>query len=549
MPAVVALLLCLVCTGCRPVVLIMSPRDGDTFKKDELVSFSCIAGSIPDVILRDSSIVWTSSRDGQLGAGSPLVLGSLSAGVHTINVTATNSGDRQAYASIRIYVGGNQVPSALIKSPVDGQIFAQGDEMLFEGQGTDPEDAIIDDASFTWESSLDGMLGTGSSFTRSNLTAGNHIITLTVRDSEGAEDAASVSITVKSSDQTTTTTTMGLPSITTTVPFLSTTSSVGSTTTTAATGWVAMRIPSPIRFQGIWGTSATNVYAVGGDLSTNAAKIFHYNGTAWSEVLSASDSGRFYTVWGSSENDIYAVGGYTEGMLQKSVIYHYDGTCWSETYSSSQGILFGVWGDSATDVLAVGGTSAGPWGLRYDGSNWRVNYSKILAGAFFDIGGISSANIFAAAGACEPPLEPEEPPKLNGMVFYSIDNGDSWEQKLETAGVFLLGVWGSGSTVFAVGGHTGDKSSGTVLSSLDSGETWSAMSIDAGAYCLNDIWGTSASNVYAVGEGGEGAVFHFDGTAWTQMPQSGMMPLCGIWGSSEENIFAVGDGVVLQYCP
>jgi len=394
------------------------------------------------------------------------------------------------------------------------------------------------------------MLGTGSSLIRNNLTPGTHSIILTVRDSEGAEDTAGVSITVKSPDQTTTTTTMALPGTTTTASFSSTTSSVPGAATTTITGWVAMQIPSPIRLQGIWGASATNVYAVGGDPLTNAAKIFHYNGTAWSEVLSAPDAGRFSAVWGSSDNDVYAVGGYIEGMLQKSVIYHYDGAGWSEAYSSSWGTLFGVWGETAPDVIAVGATSVGPWGLRYDGGNWRVNYSKILPGAFFDIGGISSANIFTAAGTYEPSSDPEEPPQLNGMVLHSTDGGDSWEQQFETAGVFLLGVWCSGSTVFAVGGHTGDRSSGTVLRSLDSGETWSAMSINAGAYCLNDIWGTSAGNVYAVGDGAGGAIFHFDGTAWTRIDSdSGMMPLYGIWGSSEENIFAVGDGVVLHYTP
>jgi|GEM_PF-4809620 len=75
---------------------------------------------------------------------------------------------------------------------------------------------------------------------------------------------------------------------------------------------------------------------------------------------------------------------------------------------------------------------------------------------------------------------------------------------------------------------------------------------------LNDVWGSSASDVYAAGftveDTGEdfivaGAIRHYDGTAWTSTNQ-GDRTLIGVWGSSPGDVFATGnDGTILHGGP
>ncbi|MEJ7728567.1 MAG: hypothetical protein WKG00_05080, partial [Polyangiaceae bacterium] len=84
--------------------------------------------------------------------------------------------------------GGGQVgqaPSASISHPGDGETRKVGVPIPFIGAGTDPEDGDIPGASLVWESSLDGLLGTGASFDAALTTVGTHVVTLTATDSDG----------------------------------------------------------------------------------------------------------------------------------------------------------------------------------------------------------------------------------------------------------------------------------------------------------------------------------------------------------------------------
>lgn len=90
----------------------------------------------------------------------------------------------------------NRAPTATISAPATGASFVTGEEIGFEGSGEDPEDGALRGGALVWTSDLDGEIGTGTSFTRSDLTAGEHIITLTATDSEGASGADAVSIAV-----------------------------------------------------------------------------------------------------------------------------------------------------------------------------------------------------------------------------------------------------------------------------------------------------------------------------------------------------------------
>ena len=102
----------------------------------------------------------------------------------------------------------------------------------------------------------------------------------------------------------------------------------------------------------------------------------------------------------------------------------------------------------------------------------------------------------------------------------------------------LFDVWGSSSSdVFAVG------AAGTVLHY--DGSTWQTQASGSTAD-LFGVWGSSATNVYAVGN--EGKVIHYDGSSWTPVSVPVSVILKAVWGSSASDIYAVGfDGNVLHF--
>ncbi|MEO7455626.1 MAG: PKD domain-containing protein [Gemmatimonadaceae bacterium] len=120
-------------------------------------------------------------------------------GVYTVTLTVRDAAGLTNSQSQQVTVGAppaNQSPSATISSPANGASAVQGTSVSFAGTGSDPEDGVLSGSSLVWTSSLDGTIGTGTSFSRSNLSVGTHTITLTATDAQGATGTASVSITI-----------------------------------------------------------------------------------------------------------------------------------------------------------------------------------------------------------------------------------------------------------------------------------------------------------------------------------------------------------------
>ncbi|MGD8867422.1 MAG: hypothetical protein PVI01_07320 [Gemmatimonadales bacterium] len=84
-----------------PEVTIAAPADSAVYEPNELITFQGSA-SDPEGAAIDS-LVWTSTRDGRLGEGSPLV-GTLSLGGHMVRLRAYaedgGTGDAAVFVSI-----------------------------------------------------------------------------------------------------------------------------------------------------------------------------------------------------------------------------------------------------------------------------------------------------------------------------------------------------------------------------------------------------------------------------------------------------------------
>jgi len=88
-----------------PSALITAPREGAVIPPEVPVLLKGYAYDLEDGMLSDGSMEWTSDRDGWLGEGDELMVGSLSPGWHTITLTAADSDEQIGSASVNIFVG------------------------------------------------------------------------------------------------------------------------------------------------------------------------------------------------------------------------------------------------------------------------------------------------------------------------------------------------------------------------------------------------------------------------------------------------------------
>jgi parallel beta-helix repeat protein len=145
---------------------------------NESVSFSGEGTDIDGYIV---GYQWRSSLDGLLSNEQTFHTSTLSLGIHTIYFKVMDDEDAwstEKTTTLTINSAVNQAPIASIEeiTPNPAQ---QGEPVIFRGHGSD-EDGVI--TAYKWLSSRDGVIGTTSSFIRSNLSRGIHTIYFQVKD-------------------------------------------------------------------------------------------------------------------------------------------------------------------------------------------------------------------------------------------------------------------------------------------------------------------------------------------------------------------------------
>ncbi len=147
-----------------PEVSITAPDDGSTYDVSDAITFRG-AATDPDGGIIDS-LIWTSSVDGRLGAGSPLTV-TLSVGTHIVTLRAYDDEGASGQAFVSVDVVGP--PSVVITAPADSSRFLEGADVTFTADASDPDGGQID--SLVWTSSQDGRFGEGASVSLSSLRA------------------------------------------------------------------------------------------------------------------------------------------------------------------------------------------------------------------------------------------------------------------------------------------------------------------------------------------------------------------------------------------
>ena len=113
------------------------------------------------------------------------------------NTAGASNLDTVVINEIKIQSGGdpgNFAPVVTITSPADGTSVPDGTELNFAGTADDTEDGGLT-AGLSWSSSIDGPIGTGGD-AAATLSLGDHVVTASVVDSEGATGEDAINVTV-----------------------------------------------------------------------------------------------------------------------------------------------------------------------------------------------------------------------------------------------------------------------------------------------------------------------------------------------------------------
>jgi hypothetical protein len=92
--------------GKAPEVTLLSPANGSAYLYGQPVALEGIGQDLEDGTLADARLTWSSNLDGFLGTGHLLHVELLSGGTHVLTLTATDSNNQSASATVSITVSG-----------------------------------------------------------------------------------------------------------------------------------------------------------------------------------------------------------------------------------------------------------------------------------------------------------------------------------------------------------------------------------------------------------------------------------------------------------
>jgi hypothetical protein len=264
--------------------------------------------------------------------------------------------------------------------------------------------------------------------------------------------------------------------------------------------------------QGVWGTSASNIYAVG-----TSGFILHNSGTGWVTEASGT-SGTINTVRGANSGDVWAVGALGTAALRRT-----NGT-WTSVTKATGRTLHGLYAANTNAVFAVGDTGTIE---AWTGTSWTSQASGFV-GTLRGIAGVSPLDVYAVGDS--------------GKILHY--NGSVWSTVTTAAtstNMQLTGVWVNSSNDILVAG----TQAGLRILLKYNGSTWTNQAnLLQGPGAATCVGGSGATVIWL--GGGAAGLLHYDGTSWTNIGTGFGGSTCP-WSTSATNVYAVGsNGVILH---
>lgn len=299
----------------------------------------------------------------------------------------------------------------------------------------------------------------------------------------------------------------------------------------------------------VWGAGANDLW-IGGSGGT----LVHFDGATWTPSTT-NVTNTFNAIWGSSSNDVYAASS-TDALL------HTTGGAtptWTKLNlpvekPTTSARITSIWGTSAEDVHLGGApcvvVSPEGWWLGNANQFAKADVAQAPTGWSPTMG---ESTVMAMWGASADD------------VWVSVDNSQNYDTTWQLGQMFhgtrgddgvlafteidslatgrLNAVLGTSANDLWAVGELGAirrwKPSDTRFEIMDSGVGVS----------LNGIWASSPNDVWIVGD--NATILHFDGTTLTrstaQLPRGLKPDFRGIWGSGPNDIWIAGGSTVLHY--
>ena len=183
-----------------PQVVIHQPQAGSQTYKTVQLTLAGSATDLKDGQLAGSALAWSSDLNGPLGVGSSLTTTVLTAGLHVLELTATDSLGKSASSTLSLLVRPAvemPLPTVTIQGPGDGSTWYETVPITFQATALDLADGPLPPERVSWFSSIDGLLRDAASFSSTDLSTGLHLIEVVATSSRGTTATATVAVTVR----------------------------------------------------------------------------------------------------------------------------------------------------------------------------------------------------------------------------------------------------------------------------------------------------------------------------------------------------------------
>ena len=180
----------------NPSTQIVSPDDGELVAQNSTIVLRGVA-SDPNHTSQQLVTRWVANNVTVCDSITPDSMGfslcEIDVADDDLNIVfeAQDPNNAIGWSSIELAIAPSLPPSAIISSPITGDVYYSDQPILFTGTISDQEDAPTD-LQFTWHSDVDGQVlvgatvdGQGGVTGYDNLSQGEHIIRLSVTDTSG----------------------------------------------------------------------------------------------------------------------------------------------------------------------------------------------------------------------------------------------------------------------------------------------------------------------------------------------------------------------------